>query len=425
MAKKIKLRDNDDEETVQLELHKTSVHLPYGGFEEHALPFNFLDANVNHVAFGSTPEELEVLGEIYRTYDSCKTEYPKSLDDVARGIVQAETGFNLDSYDFYTSVTGARYAIGQTLSHLVTSDKPFVAYASPNWIFDSVVASVRSAAGFPFFAFSGDSFVGHFEELPEKDRIAALIVVDPANPLGYRLSQRNVSQMEEVAQEHGIVPIFDDVFRGMQRPGERHSASEFSKKSVVVETTSKRFGIRGIGTTWTLIPKELDIPREGIFRSLCKGCDNVAAMVTEGLYKAGYDSRISDFVASNARAFMAGVADKVGKDYGGGKFVHAFDGMPLMTYHFPSSFKFNRPEDRVNYALALQQLTGTTPGFSWFCTGTSSLEKRRPTPSEAELCASFMRICPTKETPHRSYLAGTLFGDVIRGKLDEHRIITP
>lgn len=394
-------------------LNRASAHLPYGHFEEPSGGFDFRDANIPQIDFGSTPQELAALDSMYRAYAGCETKYPRSLDEVAREILGAETTFDLSRYNLHTSVTGARPAIIQTLSHLVKSDRPLVAYASPNWMFDEIVARVPHAIGKPFFAFSGDSFVEGFERLPNKNKTAALIIVDPANPLGYRLSKQHVERIEEIAGHYGIVPVFDDVFRGMQDEGQRHSSSEFSSNSVVVETTSKRLGIRGVGATWTLIPTGLDIPREGPFKSECEGCDRLAAMVVENLYRTGYGEEISNFVAANARAFTSGVASKLGPDYAGGRFVHAFDGMPIMTYHFPEALRFTKLEEGAEYGAVLQELTGVTPGFTWACAGSQSENRRKISKEEINLALSFVRICPTKETSQRSYLAGKLFGTII------------
>ena len=55
-----------------------------------------------------------------------------------------------------------------------------------------------------------------------------------------------------------------------------------------------------MGVTWTLLPQERKY--QPIIEVGCKGCENIAAVVTNSLYDVGYGERISGSIsASKAR----------------------------------------------------------------------------------------------------------------------------
>ena len=64
-------------------------------------------------------------------------------------------------------------------------------YSSPNWVFDNVLKQNPFLNTVSFHAITSDEFVSEFARLATKD-VAALIIVDPSNPLGFRLDQKQV-----------------------------------------------------------------------------------------------------------------------------------------------------------------------------------------------------------------------------------------
>lgn len=394
------------------------VHLPYSTFFGHNY-FNFSDANIGRIVeFGANEKELAWLSEMSKLDPACRTYSDEigssKLHEIARKILQEETKFDLSKYDLYVGAKGAaRGALYDVLARLVTRERPFVAYSSPNWIvFDHIVDNVEGLSNI-FFAYSGDSFVDGFKNMPLKDQTAALIAVDPANPLAYRLSERNVHDLEEIAGQNGIAVVFDDVFRGLQTKGQRHSASEYSHNSIVVETTSKRFSARGLGVTWTLVPKSLNLKDIPGLNLECEGCADTAALTIEALYDCGYDSRIQERLKQGFDAFAAGFQFK---DETLGNLGIGFKGLPFFTYHVPNNWT---SQQRVDVMQGFRNLN-MTPGIHLLCRINERINTRLISDKEIALGASFVRICPTKETLERTYFAGSLIKDLIQIALSSH-----
>lgn len=384
---------------------KAGMHLPYGTFFGQVEPFNFAHADIGLLPFGENEVELERLGEISDLMEigGCHAKYPKSLSEVCRGIVFGETSFDPAKYDMFVASSGARGSIIHLLSNFVGGDRRKVIYGSPNWSFYEVVKLVPDAVPEAVPALSGDEFVQRFSELERKDEVAATIIVDPANPLGYRFSRENIRDLEEIASKHGIHVIFDDVFRGMNVQGDRHSASEYSENGIVVETTSKRFGVRGLGVTWTLVPKHLNIKGMEDFEINCAGCSSIAAAVTDSLHTTNYGERVRNHLINNTNAFVSGAHDYFGGQKG--LFTSAFMGMPFIVYHVPRG----KYENLAVMHREAQELCGVTSGIDWICPGRKGISK------DEELFdgLSYFRICPTKETTSRSYFGGRTFAEII------------
>jgi aspartate/methionine/tyrosine aminotransferase len=100
-----------------------------------------------------------------------------------------------------------------------------------------------------------------------------LILVDPANPLIFRLSKDATKEVDRIALKEGIEIIVDDVLRGTLPIGERESAARLLSRPYVVEGFSKRFGEYPFGTiSYVLVPEDDKIVRRiaGIyFPCLC------------------------------------------------------------------------------------------------------------------------------------------------------------
>lgn len=386
-------------------------HLPYGTFQGVVKPFDFYAADMGLLPFGENSSELLALSKISGlSGQGCEAKYDSSLEEVARKILKRETRFDLSKYNIQTSAGGARQALINIFMNLLTGKKDSVAYASPNWAFDEVVP-LSGAKPSPFYAHSADMFVDSFAKLPNLESLSSLIVVDPSNPLGYRLTKEHISALEDIADKHGVTLVFDDVFRGMQSKGDRHSAAEYSTRGIVVETTSKRFGARGIGATWSLIPKDIgiDFPQTLID---CEGCSAMAAAITDSLYDAKYGEKIRNYLIRNTQAFMLGVnevfADRDKNERG--KFSSGFLGMPIITYTLPYG-RYSKLEELHSLFPAL----GVTSGLEWI----SKVPGYVPSEDEIGLGSSYIRICPTKESADRAYFAGMVIADSVNNYLDK------
>lgn len=387
-------------DTLQPKIISAGNHLQYGTPFGYKTELDFLDANIGLIPFGINDTELSHLERIARVIDQgCKATSEKPLEEVAMQILEDETNLNLANYNLRVSAGGARGAIATVINNVTTRKKPLVVYSSPNWIFDNLVTNLTKAQPCSFHATTADEFIERFEQ-GANDNVAAVILVDPANPIGYRFSREHIERIEQVSEQYGIVPIFDDVFRGMQKEGERYSSSEHSHNSVIVETTSKRFGARGIGATWTLIPKTIGFTPD--ISVSCQGCENIAATITQALYETGYGERIRQFITNNSKAFLKGFYTE--SKSMPGEFRQAFESMPIMTYHFQPNDKFNS----LTLRQFLREQVLITSGIDWICQTNIQDQER------ALHGISYVRICPTKETPDRAYIAGIIVSEAVR-----------
>ena len=387
-------------EALQPKIIIAGDHLQYGTPLGYKTELDFLDANIGLIPFGINDNELSHLEKISRAIEQgCNAKAEKSLEEIARQILEDETNLNLDNYNLRVSAGGARGAIATVINSVVTRKKSLVVYASPNWVFDSLVTNLTKAQPCNFHATTADEFTERFEK-GANDNVASVILIDPANPLSYRFSREHIERIEQISEQYGIVPIFDDVFRGMQEKGGRYSSSEHSYNSVIVETSSKRFGARGIGATWTLIPKTAGFSPD--ISVGCQGCENIAATITQALYETGYGERIRQFITNNSKAFLKGFYSE-SKNMPG-EFRQAFESMPIITYHLEPNQKFNS----LTLRQFLREQVLITSGVDWICQ-TSSQDKER-----ALHGISYARICPTKETPDRAYIAGKMVAEAVR-----------
>lgn len=386
----------------------SQAHLPYGTFYGDANALNLLDANIDIVDFGTNEAELSWLEKITLASENCGFKYEKSLAEVASGILKNETTFDLDNYQLYVSAEGARGAMAAIGNKLITKERPFVAYGSPNWVFEKVVFSMGGIP-FPYYAPDANSFVDGFEVISGNKNVAALIVVDPSNPLGYRLEKKHVERIEEIANKNGTAVIFDDVFRGLQAKGNRHSSSEYSKSSIIVETTSKRFSAMGRGVTWSLVPKSLGL--ESITLGIpCGGCSANAALITDAFYSSEVDVKLANHLEQGKKAYVAGMAATFPESLTLGRISQAFPGMPFFNYFLPWK-EGTSIKNKVTSLPVISSSGGVTPGMDWI--GLVRLGKKMHKeilPEEIGLGCSYVRICPTKEPLHVLHFAGGIMG---------------
>lgn len=374
-------------------------HLNYSPAIDLELNMSFRDASVHYVPLGENEAELDVLERItLANQTKCSTEQEITLDEAASFILETETNLDLSQYDLYTDCGGARNSIAE----VIKAKAGFfggrkVAFSSPNWMFDRIITEIGGVEPVSFFARTADEFVERYSSQVDSS-YAAVILVDPSNPLGFTMTPEHIAEIEKVSEKYNITPIFDDIFRGLQKRGDRKSASLYSNNSVIVESTSKRFGQRGVGATWTLVPKDVKLkPKIGI---PCKGCDAAAGMIVFSLYKCGYDDKVANHISNNAEAFRRGFHLYVEPEKG--QFKQAFPSMPLMTYHS------NNPEfDSLEIAQKGAGIVNINPGIAMTAEGGMlNLEERA-------FAKTYMRICPTQTTPDKAYQAGSLLGAIL------------
>jgi aspartate/methionine/tyrosine aminotransferase len=383
-------------------------HMPYGMFTNIFDGINLIDANTPWLSFGINEKELKYLEQITMAWlQDCKARTGVSLEEVARQIISDETEIDLGKYDMKLSANGARGAIVEVVKSAISKEKPFVAYASPNWIFDKIIGEIKGAQICTFHGTNAGEFVDGFEGFAMEE-LAALIIVDPANPVGYRLEEAHIRHIEDLAEQYGITVIYDDVFRGLQAHGGRISISEKSRNSVIVETTSKRFGPRGLGATWTLIPKGMRITPNITIG--CEGCESIVGLITKALYETGYGERMRKMIMENSEALYAGMRD-IFSGEPIGDLHQAFDGMPVITYYLPQNVLSHDLAMRLSQSQVLVK-----SGVDFIC----EFEKIPEGDLNNERILhglSYIRMCPTKVSADQAYLGGVMIASFVKNAM--------
>lgn len=80
------------------------------------------------------------------------------------------------------------------------------------------------------------------------DRTRAILVTTPGNPTGVVLSREEMRLLADIAKEHGLFLISDEVYREIVYTGERTTMLAFSDAAenvVVIDSVSKRFSTTG------------------------------------------------------------------------------------------------------------------------------------------------------------------------------------
>ncbi len=397
---------------------RAGPHLTYGSLIGPSTGYNFLDANVGFLPFGRDLAELESLFKMNLVaQEGCNARAAFNLEDVAREIVGRETDLDLSLYDVHTSTDGARGAISRILEARVTTEKPLVGFASPAWIFDSVVGKIPGAGSVAISACTADELVYALENDEVTSKLAAVLLVDPSNPLPYRFTREHIERLDELSDGGSKFSlIFDDVFRGLQGQGRMHSASRYSSGGIIVETTSKRFGARGLGATWTLVPKRLKIDLGQSFEDECKGCASIAAVVTRELDEQIHNYTVQETLIARTNAFIAGYGRSFGTNEPYGQFWNAFDGMPILIHMFEGSGPI--VSSKVKAAALEIADVRVTSGLDWMVGAEGKLvdfEQGNDTHrAEIEQGASYIRICPTKEPVDRAFVGGFWYGKAVQ-----------
>ena len=132
-----------------------------------------------------------------------------------------------------------------------------VALPLPNWHFWCMGGYEKTRFGFEYFdGMDEGQLVENFAKIAPKKKVRALMLVNPANPLMYNISESAAREIDRIALQHGVEIIIDDVLRGVQPVGQRDSIGRFFTKPYVVEGFSKRFGDNPLGfISYVLVPE--------------------------------------------------------------------------------------------------------------------------------------------------------------------------
>lgn len=98
------------------------------------------------------------------------------------------------------------------------------------------------------------------EQLKKHPDLKALQISSPANPTGNIYNKDNFKALIEYCDANDIHFISDEIYHGLTYGKKEHTALEFSKKSIVLNSFSKYFCGPGLRLGWVIVPEEL-IPK--------------------------------------------------------------------------------------------------------------------------------------------------------------------
>ena len=101
-------------------------------------------------------------------------------------------------------------------------------------------------------------FVYTPEAIKEKitPKTKAIFLNSPSNPTGNVIPKARMEQIVNVAREHNLVIISDEIYHGLVYEGKEHSILEFTDQAFVLNGFSKLFAMTGLRLGYLISPPE-------------------------------------------------------------------------------------------------------------------------------------------------------------------------
>lgn len=215
---------------------------------------------------------------------------PELLEAIEKYYIGA--GINIDKGHIAVT-TGGTEAVLFTLLALTNPGDEFIVF-EPYYSNYNTFFTITGATPVAVTTYAENGFHFGRKELEEKitDKTKAIWVTSPGNPTGTVLTKEEVRMVADVAKEHDLFIVADEVYREMVFDGREITSFGFLEdihdRLVIIDSVSKRFNACGarIGAVLT---KNDDI--FAIISKLCQG--RLAASTIEqhgavGLYSTGY-----------------------------------------------------------------------------------------------------------------------------------------
>ncbi|EGB14347.1 aminotransferase class I and II [Pseudodesulfovibrio mercurii] len=90
--------------------------------------------------------------------------------------------------------------------------------------------------------------------LDQNDRIKAILINSPANPTGTLLSEERLKAIAEIAEEHDLWVISDEIYHGLVYEGDAHSILEYTDRAFVFNGFSKLYAMTGWRLGYLIAP---------------------------------------------------------------------------------------------------------------------------------------------------------------------------
>lgn len=254
------MSDRDTDQLVNLLTNQ--IHAIFRAFESSCISssYDFGSGHLDYDVIRDLPENekerLKSLLEKMKRGKIRKNKWPR-LEDSIHEILTLETSLNVPESrikPFHTSTRGA-------LDHLFSRILPesgVIALPLPNWDFWKYLEGANEGRyGFQFFsALTPDQLVDNYQKVASKSGVDALLIVSPANPMGFRLDKEVLGELDAISTRNGIKVVVDDLLRGNLPLGDRESIAAHFSHPYLVEGFSHRFGDMPLGRiSYILVPE--------------------------------------------------------------------------------------------------------------------------------------------------------------------------
>lgn len=134
-----------------------------------------------------------------------------------------------------------------------------VLLADPSW--SPYEMMVRSLGGVPVYVkyFDGKKLLADSIESAITSKTKIIIVNSPENPTGWVAPEKDLKTIAEIAVEHGITIISDEVYDKLLFGGAKHySIAKFApENTILINSTSKTYSMTGWRLGWLAAPKDI------------------------------------------------------------------------------------------------------------------------------------------------------------------------
>ncbi len=220
------------------------------------------------------PTPKHIVAEAQRALEEGLTHYgpTRGLPELRTAICERLSLFGVEAEPDEVLVTpGASFALFLAFKILLKPGDE-VLLPTPTWFVYPEL--VRLAGGRSVFVRFGPDYKPDLEALGEAigPRTRALVLNTPNNPTGRVLSEREVRALAELAIDHGLYVVSDEVYMAITYDGVRHvslaSVEELRERLVLVDAFSKAYAMTGWRLGYLVAPKEICEEAEAVQRAL-------------------------------------------------------------------------------------------------------------------------------------------------------------
>lgn len=164
---------------------------------------------------------------------------------------------------------GAKFAVLLTLlAHLNPGDEVLI--ADPSWVSYAAMVRLAEAVAVAVPTSRADGFLLHRDRLMAAltPRTRAIIVSTPCNPTGHVLDQGEIAAIGEIAAQHALLVISDEIYERISYPGTVHrslaATPALADRTLTVNGFSKGYAMTGWRLGWVAGPDSLMKPLQKV-----------------------------------------------------------------------------------------------------------------------------------------------------------------